>query len=149
MRTELMETANGKWPSILLSLGCTEKQMSGKHAPCPMCKGKDRFLMIELGGRAKLICNQCGSGDGMNLACMVLNMPFADVANKIRPLIPGASFSEHPKKPNKGDMKQRTTKLMNIWRGAKDKDIVEQYFRSRGLPDEAFRGADVRGTGML
>ncbi len=146
MRTEILITAMGKWPSILLSIGCTEKQMSGKHAPCPMCEGKDRFRMIELDGKGKWICNQCGSGDGMNLACLVLNMPFKDAVEKIRPYIAGASYLTTPKKPDQYDIKQRTTKLMNTWRAAKDKEMVSDYLKSRGLPEKAFKGVDLRGS---
>ncbi len=143
---DVIKTASGKWPSILLSLGVSELAVSGKHGPCPMCGGKDRFRMIELDGSAGWICNQCGSGDGMNLAMEFLGLDFSAAAAKIKPLIFAADYSSSPKKPNQADVKRRTEQLMNMWRSAKGKEMVTGYLVSRGLPEESFRGADLRGA---
>ena len=62
---EITTQAVGKWQSIFNSLGI--EVGNGKHCPCPVCGGKDRFRFDNKNGRGTYICNQCGSGDGLNL----------------------------------------------------------------------------------
>ena len=62
---EITTRAVGKWQSIFSSLGIDVG--NGKHCPCPVCGGKDRFRFDNQNGRGTYICNQCGSGDGLNL----------------------------------------------------------------------------------
>ena len=40
---------------------------NGRHCPCPVCGGKDRFRFDNKDGRGTYICNQCCSGDGLEL----------------------------------------------------------------------------------
>ena len=62
---ELIQLATGKWDYIFHSLGI--EVGNGKHCPCPICGGKDRFRFDNQNGRGTYICNQCGSGDGLEL----------------------------------------------------------------------------------
>ena len=62
---EITAEAVGKWQSIFSSLGI--EVGNGKHCPCPVCGGKDRFRFDNKDGRGTYICSQCGSGDGLNL----------------------------------------------------------------------------------
>lgn len=62
---EITAQAIGKWDFIFQSLGI--KVGNGKHCPCPVCGGKDRFRFDNQNGRGTYICNQCGSGDGLEL----------------------------------------------------------------------------------
>ena len=62
---EVTAEAVGKWQSIFSSLGIVVG--NGKHCPCPVCGGKDRFRFDNKNGRGTYICNQCGSGDGLEL----------------------------------------------------------------------------------
>jgi len=41
--------------------------LDGKHRPCPVCGGNDRFRFDNKEGRGTHICSQCGSGDGFTL----------------------------------------------------------------------------------
>ena len=62
---EITAQAVGKWDYIFQSLGI--EVGNGKHCPCPVCGGKDRFRFDNQNGRGTYICNQCGSGDGLEL----------------------------------------------------------------------------------
>ena len=62
---EVTAEAVGKWQSIFSSLGI--EVGNGRHCPCPVCGGKDRFRFDNKDGRGTYICNQCGSGDGLEL----------------------------------------------------------------------------------
>jgi putative DNA primase/helicase len=141
---DIMSVASGKWPSLLVTLGFDQTVISQKHCPCPMCEGKDRFRMIDLEGGCRWICNQCGTGDAMDLIQNVMGWTFKAAVEKIRPLVPGATYSVTPKKPDQADIKRRTAELMDVWRGADNRAGVSQYLQSRGLPSEAFNQADLR-----
>ena len=47
MQADVTKEVIGKWPSTLLELGIPEEFLTGKHGPCPMCGGKDRFRFTE------------------------------------------------------------------------------------------------------
>jgi putative DNA primase/helicase len=67
-----MERARDRWWLILPALGIDPKYLTGKHGPCPMCGGKDRFRFDDKEGRGTFYCNKCGglnqcggAGDGV------------------------------------------------------------------------------------
>jgi putative DNA primase/helicase len=62
---QIVKTAKGKWPLIFEGLGINVG--TGKHGPCPVCGGKDRFRFDNLEDRGTWICNLCGAGDGLEL----------------------------------------------------------------------------------
>lgn len=63
---QLKIEANGKWASIL-SLFIDKEFLTGKHTPCPLCGGKDRFRFDNKNGEGTYICSQCGAGTGIHL----------------------------------------------------------------------------------
>lgn len=77
---EITNKAQDRWSYILQSLNI--KVGNGKHCPCPVCGGKDRFRFDNKNGRGTYICNQCGSGDGLNLIKLFFNCD-AKEASKI------------------------------------------------------------------
>ena len=77
------QVAKGKWKGILMALGMPDHFLSCKHGPCPLCGGTNRFRWDNQDGRGTYICNQCGAGDGMTLACAFTDKPFAEVAPHI------------------------------------------------------------------
>ena len=75
--------ARGKWRGILLSLGLPRQSLTGKHGPCPVCGGEDRFRWDNLEGRGTFICTHHGAGDGMLLAQQVLKCEFPEAAREV------------------------------------------------------------------
>ena len=67
-RLDVRTAARGRWRGILHSLGMDERSLSGKHCPCPLCGGKDRFRFDDKDGRGTYYCSGCGAGDGVKLA---------------------------------------------------------------------------------
>lgn len=49
-RIDVRTAAAGRWRAILLSLGVNERALSGKHGPCPLCGGRDRFRFDDKDG---------------------------------------------------------------------------------------------------
>jgi putative DNA primase/helicase len=82
-RHSVREAAAGKWPGILAGMGLSDRALSGKHGPCPMCGGKDRFRFDDKEGRGTWFCSQCGAGDGVKLAMLVTGQDFPAAALEI------------------------------------------------------------------
>ena len=78
---EITTQAVGKWQSIFSSLGIDVG--NGKHCPCPICGGKDRFRFDNKDGRGTYICNQCGSGDGLELIKNYYHCDAKEASNKV------------------------------------------------------------------
>jgi putative DNA primase/helicase len=80
--SQTVRTATGQWPVILPALGIA-LQPNGKPQPCPACGGKDRFRFDNQQGRGTWFCNQCGSGDGLNLVEKALAVTAKEAAVKV------------------------------------------------------------------
>ncbi|MFQ1862983.1 DUF927 domain-containing protein [Aeromonas veronii] len=84
--SDVAAAACGHWPELLAAVGI-DTPSRGKHGPCPACGGKDRFRLDDKGGRGTWICNQCGSGDGLDLVCRVLSTTPKAAAELLAPLV--------------------------------------------------------------
>ena len=80
--SEVINSSLGNWPAILQSCGI-EIPAGGKHGACPTCGGKDRFRFDDRDGRGTWFCNQCGSGDGLDLVANALKLSLGDAAKHI------------------------------------------------------------------
>lgn len=80
---KVSEIATGRWPSILMHFGVDEKFLRGKHGPCPMCGGKDRYRFDDKNGRGTWYCNQCGNGDGFRLLELIKGWSFKEAAYQV------------------------------------------------------------------
>jgi len=49
------------------TLGVDPVFLDGKHHPCILCGGKDRFRFDNKDGSGSYFCSQCGAGTGMQL----------------------------------------------------------------------------------
>jgi putative DNA primase/helicase len=59
--------ARVNWRELLPRRGIAEGFLNGKHGPCPICGGTDRFRFDDKDGRGTFICSHCGAGDGFRL----------------------------------------------------------------------------------
>lgn len=150
MRTDnndVIRLAHGRWPNILLHFGATEKQVSTKHAPCPMCQGSDRFRLIDAANGGRWICNQCGTGDGMDLLMNMLGCDFKSAAEKLRPIVYDFPMTPPKKGPTGADKKRRLMKNVEIWKQGDNnsvREVLDTYLKSRGLQPNEYAGADLR-----
>jgi hypothetical protein len=65
---EAKKAASGQWPRLLPELASVDaRTLAGKHVPCPVCGGKDRFRAFpDFAVSGGTICNQCGThADGI------------------------------------------------------------------------------------
>ncbi|HFD6681925.1 TPA: DUF927 domain-containing protein [Providencia alcalifaciens] len=82
---EVKLKANGQWQTILSNLGA--EVPLNKHTACLHCGGKDRFRFDDKGGNGTFICNQCGSGDGLDLVQRVLGVSVTEAAKAVADII--------------------------------------------------------------
>lgn len=132
-RLDVREAAHGRWPSILSALGLDERALSGRHGPCPMCGGKDRFRFDDKEGRGTYFCSGCGAGDGVQLAMGVTGRQFRDVALQIKRL--AGVVDPSPKRRDRSD-RDKVEALRRAFRGSRalqrDDDVC-RYLTGRGL----------------
>jgi phage/plasmid primase-like uncharacterized protein len=93
---EIQQKMIGNWEAALLSIvNIDRKIFSGKHQPCPHCMGVDRFRWdnhFETKGDGGAICNQCGSGSGMNWLMKLSGMSFPEALEAL-----GGFLNMHPR----------------------------------------------------
>ena len=132
------ERARGKWDGILKRLGIAESFLDGKHGPCPMCDGKDRFHFNDLGGRGTFYCNKCGGGDGMDLAMKFTGQDFPETARQIDEIIDGSIGLKAKKPVVEISDACRTADRKRLWgsgRPITPGSLVDEYLRRRHLDE--------------
>lgn len=132
-RLDVRQIAQGRWRSILAVLGIDERALSGKHGPCPMCGGRDRFRFDDKEGRGTYFCSGCGAGDGVQLAIGVTGLSFRDVAREIERIAgkvrPSAARSERTDEGKLSALRRAYRESKPIERG----DEACLYLAGRGL----------------
>lgn len=115
-RSPLKDRAQGRWSGILPALGIGESFLTGKHGPCPLCGGKDRWRWDNLEGRGTWICSRCGAGDGIALVMQMNGWEFREAAKQIETVI-GSSPSITPKR-ERSDRDKRDA-MNKLWWSSK------------------------------
>lgn len=130
------QAAKGKWKGILMDLGVPDSFLNGKHGPCPLCGGTDRFRWDNQDGRGTYICNQCGAGDGMKLACAFTGKPFAEVAPQIDSILGNVKPDTPLRYVSRQDDHQSALRaIYQQSQPVKPGDVVDRYLASRNLDE--------------
>jgi putative DNA primase/helicase len=137
-RSPLKNRAQGRWFTILPSLGIGGQFLRNRHGPCPMCGGKDRFRFDNLEDRGTFICSHCGSGDGVTLLMKFHSWDFQTAALEIEKIIgddgaPAPPAPTAPRPPSPIEEADHAA-LLKLWREAKPitpGDPADLYLRSR------------------
>ena len=127
----LRDRTRGRWLGILPALGISESFLTGKHGPCPLCGGKDRWRWDNREGRGTWICSQCGAGDGIALVMQKNAWEFREAAKQIDTVI--GSASAHAPKRERSDREKRDA-MSRLWRSSKAieaDDPVGRYLARR------------------
>lgn len=143
-REDIREVMVGRWRSVLPAFGIDARRLSGKHGPCPMCGGTDRWRWDNRDGRGTWICSQCGAGDGFDLVARLKGLDvredFAAVAKLVRRQLgdsppPADNDARHELSDDK-----RRELLRALWRASRKieaGDEVDRYLTARWLGRDA------------
>lgn len=132
-RLDVRTVAAGRWRGILQGLGMDERALSGKHGPCPMCGGKDRFRFDDKEGRGTFFCSGCGAGDGVQLAMRLTGASFRETAQQIERL--AGVVQPVGSSPERTD-EAKIRALRRVWEGSAPMqrgDEAYRYLAGRGL----------------
>jgi putative DNA primase/helicase len=132
MREPLYKRAEGRWRHILTQVGLPLTIFNGKHQPCPLCGGKDRFRYDDKHGRGSYYCSGCSSGTGIDLVMRFLKIDFKAAAERIKALI-GASPFKPPYESEQEAMRQAKNSLWQGTSPVRDGDPVARYLAARHL----------------
>ncbi len=138
MRPRLADIATGKWPGILRHFGFDDGALTGKHGPCPLCGGRDRFRFDDKAGRGTWICSHCGAGDGAALLMRSRAWDFATTARQVEQIV--GAVATQPAKAQRSDDQKRAA-LRRVWAEAKPVhagDPVGRYLAGRGLALDSY-----------
>jgi putative DNA primase/helicase len=127
----LRDRAQGRWLGILPALGISQSFLTGKHGPCPLCGGKDRWRWDNREGRGTWICSKCGAGDGIALLMQKNGWEFREAAEHIDTVI-GSASADAPKR-QRSDREKRDA-MSRLWRSSKAieaDDPVGRYLARR------------------
>lgn len=112
---KVSEIATGRWPALLAHFGVAESFLTGKHGPCPICGGKDRFRFDNKDGRGTWICSHCGSSDGFKLLELLKGWTFREAAHQVE-MIAG-TVQAHAIRAESEDAKKMAA-VKRIWEEA-------------------------------
>lgn len=136
MKRKTADAARGKWRGILMALGLEQKYLTGKHGPCPMCGGNDRFRWDNKDGNGTFFCSQCGAGNGFELLMQMKGYQFADAAADVDRIVGNVE----PEPVRQRIDPERLRQLKNdLWAGSRPMalgDMAHAYLAGRvPLPD--------------
>jgi putative DNA primase/helicase len=127
----LKDQARGRWRSLLPALGVDPRFLTGKHTPCPMCGGRDRFRFDDHKSDGGYICGQCGSGDGIKLVMRVNGVTFYEAKQRIQRELPTAAIVAP--KMEKKDFKSGAVRTWGRGLPLHESDAVCRYLKKRGI----------------
>jgi putative DNA primase/helicase len=129
MRQSTVTAAFGRWREILPALGLPEALFNGKHQPCPLCGGKDRFRYSDPTGNGGYFCSQCGSGPGIKLLMKYQGWDFKRAASEVDRIIGNGMFN--------GGSTPKLVSLRDLYDKAlpvEDGNAAGCYLAARGIP---------------
>lgn len=137
MKRRTVDVARGKWRGVLLTLGIEARFLTGKHGPCPLCGGKDRYRWDNRNGDGTYFCSGCGAGNAMDLLMAVKGWDFKKAAQEVDQVV--GNVSAEPVKQAMPEAR-RVSLLNDLWLGGvkvRDDSPVAAYLAMRGcsLPD--------------
>jgi putative DNA primase/helicase len=134
------DRARGRWSGILAALGLEQKFLNGKHGPCPLCGGKDRYRWTNKDGSGSFYCSQCSQtqNTGVDLVMKFKQLNFLEAKRLIEGVI-GEAPVVAPKAGKSED--QQRDQMAALWgraRALDGRDVASRYLGARGIKPEAF-----------
>lgn len=134
---KLKQRLKGRWRDVLIAAGIDEEFLTGKHTPCPVCGGKDRFRFDDKEGEGTWFCNQCQpqAGDGFSLLQKKFGYNFGEILEEVEEILWNLSNTPTKSMPYK-KLPDPKIALNSVWRSAKDltkPNPVTRYLKARKI----------------
>ena len=128
---EIKRQAVGRWPGLYQSLGI--EVGDGRHCPCPICSGKDRFRFDDKDGTGSWFCSQCEphAGDGWALIQKILECDFKSACEQVAGIIGGIKPTKSI--PVKSISRDALNKMFRESKPITKDCLAGQYLKGRGL----------------
>lgn len=126
---ELYRLATGKWYGILSHL-IGKEFLNGRHGPCPICGGKDRFRWDDKDGQGGYYCSGCGPGYGMTLIMKARDLDYGSAAKEVEKLL---GIVEVRAQRARQDPRLRLRRIAKESSFTTPGDPVGYYLSNRGL----------------
>lgn len=133
-KEDVVARAAGRWPGILRALGIEEPALSGKHGPCPMCGGTDRFRFDDKEGRGTYYCSGCGAGDGLALAMGITGKGFNEMLEEVNQLAGGMPAGEVKSAQDVESVRRSIKRIVSGSKQIAVGDEAWRYLQRRGIP---------------
>ena len=134
---KLKQRLKGRWRDVLIAAGIGEEFLTGKHTPCPVCGGKDRFRFDDKDGEGTFFCNQCQpqAGDGFALLQKKFGYNFGEILEEVEELLWNLSETPVNNVPYKKPADPKIA-LNSVWQSAKELTVpnpVTRYLKARKI----------------
>jgi putative DNA primase/helicase len=141
-----MEAARGRWRGILEVLGVDGKHLNGKHGPCPICGGKDRFRMDDRNGDGTYFCSGCNdsAGNGLQLLQRLHGWDFKRAAKEVDAVVGNVEVSKQKEAQSDAQKKDNIKKVLASSFKLKPGDPAHTYLTRRCGPLDLADLADLR-----
>lgn len=135
--SDIAKRCEGRWHDLLLMLGVDRRFLTGRHGPCPMCGGRDRFRFDNKRGRGTYFCNQCGAGDGIKLLMKFKGWDFKTFVYEVEEIIGKTRRQVTMAKETSESQRAAVEKIWSTGRpvslGPDQPDPAANYLRNRGI----------------
>jgi putative DNA primase/helicase len=130
------DRARHHWPEILPMLGVEARFLTGRHGPCPMCGGKDRFRFTDKDGDGWYYGNQCGPGSGLLLLRRLHGWDHAEACHQVDEVLGAGQQCPSVESPSRGNA-AKLAAIHKLISGATAPEIVTHYLQSRGIAESS------------
>lgn len=155
MNDKAEDLAHGRWPDILQAAGIDQASFNGRHGPCPICGGKDRYRWSNKSG-GLWVCNMCTESRWSNgFALLMKHMgysQFRDAADHVRAYFNGSTGQARHRpavarrEAPEFDRERNLSRMNAIWNASREiapGDPVDKYLQMR-VPGVNFSPQMVR-----
>lgn len=130
---EVKRRTAGSWESVLSQCGVTVPP-KGRHGPCAICGGSDRFHFIDDHGGGEWHCRQCDEpnhGDGLDLIARAHGITITAAAQKVASVLGVDARTPEPKPAREKPQTDIAGKVAGM--AAKAASGQSTYLTSKGL----------------
>ena len=123
--------AAGRWTSALRLMGIEEKVLNGRHQPCPLCQGKDRFRWDKK--KEVAFCSGCGHKNPIDFLIQYTRQNYKEIVGGIRQVLAMTTLTPVQTQDDTEKNQKRIFKILEARQRITPDSPVAKYIAKRGL----------------